>query len=142
MAKTNFTKVEEALRDALDKMFKESLLEEADLAQGKNPTKQHLVDQLVAKIRQEIKTLHKQDKEIFFKLGIDEKIIHNLLASSKPLTQKDWETLQAILKKIELYRTELEKTFPKPTDEELIEQESKKHINKRFNVNDKWLPLK
>ena len=142
MAKTNFTKVEEALREGLDKMLKEKLLEEADLAQGKKPSKQHAVDQLIAKIRQEIKILHKHDKEIFLKIGVDEKIIHNLLTSNKPITKKDWQVLQAILKKIELYRTELEKSFPKPSDEELIEQETKKHLNKRFNINDKWLPLK
>ena len=140
MAKTNFTKVEEALRDGLDKMLKEKLLEEADAAQGKSPSQQHVANQLVAKIRHEFKFLKKQDKGIFEKIGIEEKALKELL--SKSLSLSDWATLQDILKKIEAYRLELEKAIPKLNDEQLIEQQSKKHINKRFNIRDDWLPLK
>lgn len=142
MAKTNYTKVEGALKEGLDKMQKEKLLEEADLAQGKKPKKQHLEDQLVAKIRQEIKNLHKHDKDLFVKIGVEEKLVRNLLTPNRAFTDKDWMALKVILQKIEAYRTDLEKRFPAPTNEELVDQEMKKSVNRRFNVNDKWLPLK
>ena len=142
MAKTNFTKVEEALRDGIDKMIKEKLLEEADAAQGKSPQKQHATDQLLAKIRHEFKYLYKQDKDVFKKLGIDDKILKELLASAKQLTQNDLKVLQEVLKRFDLYKTEMEKQNPQATDEMLIEEGKKQHINKRFNVRDDWLPLK
>ena len=142
MAKTNFTKVEEALRDGIDKMIKEKLLEEADAAQGKAPTKQHSKDQLLAKIRQEFKYLYKQDKDVFKKLGIDEKILKELLLTAKSLTQSDLNILQEVLNRFDLYKKEMAKKNPSATDDQIIEEEKKKHINKRFNVRDDWLPLK
>lgn len=138
MAKTNFTKVEEALRDGLDKMIKEKLLEEADAAQGKIPFKQHALDELVAKIRHEFHFLRKQDPDLLTKMGLDEKVLKELLSSSNTLSKKD---IQDILHKIEAYRQDLEKKNPKATDEQLIEVQKKKHITKRFNIRDDWLPL-
>jgi hypothetical protein len=141
MAKTNFTKVEEALRDGLDKMLKESLLEEADAAQGKPSQKQHTTDQLLAKIRHEFKYLYKIDKEVFQKIGINDKILKELLLTTTSLTQKDIDVLKEVLRRIESYRTEMQKKNPQASDEQLIEDQKKKHINKRFNVRDDWLPL-
>jgi hypothetical protein len=35
----------------------------------------------------------------------------------------------------------MQKKNPQASDEQLIEDQKKKHINKRFNVRDDWLPL-
>lgn len=147
MAKTNYTKAEEALREALQKISVEQLLELADAHHGTaNSTaeealqmaraRQHIVNGL----QRDLKKLSKSDNDIYAKLEIKRKSFEQLLVEPVKLSAEDWATIVAVKSKVD----EAIKQLPASTEtnDQLVEQQRHKHINKRFNVNDKWLPLK
>ncbi len=147
MAKTNFTKVEEALDVGLRKIGITKLLQLADVAAGtgKNllekesspPSKEAHIHQLNF-LRKDLRQLHKNDPEIYSKLGFKKNDLKELIDKEGSLTPKNWEFIQQIKEKVEAYK----KTLPENSNEQLVEKERVKHINKRFNINEKWLPLK
>ena len=143
MAKTNFTKAEEALSEALQKMMRTKLLEAADAAQG---ISQQATDEekreriaLVQSLKRGIKRLYHNDKEIYTKLAIKKKDLDMLLTNAETLTKENWENVVVVKHKV----TELVKLLPEEqiSNEDLVKQQRKHHKTKRFNVNDKWLPL-
>lgn len=73
--------------------------------------------------------------------GITKQELKNQLDHIKELTPETWETLKAARARLIAYKEELWDKIPHLTNEEIIELEKKKHINKRFNVRDEWLPL-
>lgn len=149
MAKTNYTKVEEALIAGLNKMTMRHLLELADRAQaGTGPqaeTDAFLIPEarrlVIASVRQDLKSLKRKDTKIYVKLGIAKEGVQKLLESTTNLTSEEWQKIKEIHLKIIEYKKEIARKIPQPTDEQLIEAERKKHINKRFNIKEKWLPL-
>lgn len=142
MAKTNFTKAEEALSEALQKISCSALLREADAAQGSAiSTDEELKERI--KISQglirTLRRLHRNDREIYKKVGVKKRDLEGLLENPGKLSKEDWElVLQAKVKADEFLKLLPEKSA---SDEQLVERERHKHINKRFNVSDKWLPL-
>ncbi len=145
MAKTNYTKVEEALDEGLRKMTVNRLLESTESAKDqvadKASTKPSGAQgQQIAAIQTELKHLQKQGQKPYEKLGINKKDIKRYIEHPEALTLEDWNNIKKLKEKIDAFKKELEK-IPHSSDEELIEQERHKHINKRFNVNEKWLPL-
>ncbi len=145
MAKTNFTKVENAFDDEMRKNMRDDLLKEADRASG-SPSKENVevVRQkriaaerkiLILGLQHDVKNI---DQDVFEdKININRYDLEDLLKKGIDLTDKDIEELKNFKKRIDKYKSELE-----GFDEKLVEDERKKHINKRFNVKDKWLPLK
>lgn len=145
MAKTNFTKVEHAFDDEMRKNMRDELLREADRVSG-TPTKEtaEIIRQkrvaaerkiLVQALQHDIKTIEDEIFESKFK--VSKESLEDILCKGINLTDKDIEELKKIKKRIDSYKKELE-----GFDDKLVEDERKKHINKRFNVRDKWLPLK
>jgi len=145
MAKTNFTKVEDAFESEKRKQQKEALLKEADLASGNLIEENPQIEQqkkIQAKRNLLVKALKRDLKiygpEIFDKkFGITKKKLELLLKKEMDLTDSDYAILETVKQKIAHF-----KDSDLDFDDNLIQQERKKHINKRFNVNDKWLPLK
>ncbi len=145
MAKTNFTKVEKIFDDGKAKQMRDDLLKEADLASG-NVTPKNPVIEAQKKLASERKILiqalthhlKEHDESTFeLKIGFSKDLLEDLLKKGHSLTDEEYAILQKMKKKIERYKKNHENY-----DEKLVEQERKKHINKRFNVRDKWLPLK
>lgn len=144
MAKTNFTKAEEALAEALHKMTVEQLWQEA--GGRKSPTAEekfkteHARIHLLKEMDRELKKLHRADAAVYKKVGISRKDLEALSQDPAKITPEEWEKVAAAKAKID----EQLKLLPANpvSDEKLVEDERLKHINKRFNVNDKWLPLK
>jgi len=142
MTKTNFTKVEEALNEGLRKMTASHLLEMADSSAKtggvtSNPF-QAAIKRLIALLKHDLKQLEKQDPDFYQNLGLKKPGLKKLLSDPEHLTPEDWESIKQIKEKIDQYK---QKT-PAPADEQIIQKERRKHINKRFNINEKWLPLK
>lgn len=142
MSKTNFTKAEEALSDALQKMMRTKLLEAADAAQGTLPaTDEEMVERrlIVQSLRRGIKRLHHHDKEIYKKLAIQKQDLDALLKNAEMLTKENWDNVIVVKNRV----VELVKLLPDQqiSNEDLVKQQRKHHKTKRFNVNDKWLPL-
>ena len=147
MTKTNYTKVEEALNEGLRKIEVNRLLEIADEVSDKHKKTteialSHEQKQLLASIVHDLKSVQKIDKDPFAKLGIAKKELKKYLKKPSSLGPKEWELLKAFKEKIRTFKAELEKSAPKATDADVINQQRRKQTTKRFNVNDKWIPLR
>lgn len=146
MSKTNFTKVEKAVDDGLQQIIVNHLLELADEANSnKNSTTPLSHDQrtaLLQTLNRNLKQLNKSDPAAYKKLSPLKTELKRLLTISAEFTPEDWKKVKEIKDKIELYRKEMLKNLPHQSNDEIVEQERLKHINKRFNINDGWLPLK
>lgn len=149
MAKTNYTKVEQALMAGLTKMTMHHLLELADRAQAGSgsqaetdaiiiPEARRMV---IAALRQDLKSLKRKDTKVFSKLGVPKEGIQKILDTPATLTPEEWQQIKEIHQKVVEYKKELLRKIPAVTDEQLVEAERKKHINKRHNIDEKWLPL-
>ncbi|MGA8164634.1 MAG: hypothetical protein WB791_06370 [Waddliaceae bacterium] len=149
MAKQNYSKTEKAVGESLQGIKVEHLLELADLASGKkaDPSGKEqstlTPGQMIKIVGQNLKWLHKFDPDIYKRLKIKKSTIkkfeEKIHDAKDQLEEKELELLKVLMKKIAEYK---EKNLSAITDEKIIEGEAKKHINKRHNVNEKWLPLK
>jgi len=140
MVKFNFQKVEEAFDKGLEKMFVSHLIELADQAQGRENKKPLTKEQrnLLIRVGLDVMRLQKKDKQIFEKLQFKKSELKKMVGSPEKLSEEEWKTLEKLGKKA---REMVLKLFPQASDEELIEKELERHATKRFNVNEKWLPL-
>lgn len=140
MAKTNFTKAEEALAKAMEQMQIEDLLERADKASGKPSTsvaKERL--QTMNALKRDLRRLQINDPGIFKKLGFKKKDFNKLLENIAHLTEEEWDKIIVFKNAVDKLIKELPKQ--KDSNEKLIEDQRHRHITKRFNVSEKWLPL-
>lgn len=147
MSKTNFSKVEKALEEGILKLTSEQLLLLADEASmGKGTKKQELPTPemrgaFLMLMDREMLKLHKQDAALYKKIGFTRQNLRKLIANPALLTPQDWKKIKDVKERIEAYKKELAAKVPPVKDEDIVEQERIKHINKRFNTNEKWLPL-
>jgi hypothetical protein len=148
MPKTNYTKVEEMLNQSLHKIQVNHLLEEADEAtksQGSavsaESAKKLSSTTLISSIQRDLKNLYKKDSATYIKLGIKKKYLKRWIETPEALTPEEMETLKQIQEKIKIFKEELKTRLPAIQDEAIVESQRTKHINKRYNVNEKWLPL-
>lgn len=148
MKKTNFTKVEKALEDGLIKITSQKLLDEAGTKspeKAKEPVAdlppRQVCQTIMQNIYKELKRLHKEDELGYKKMGFHRQNLKKLIESPHLLTPADWSQIKQVQDRIEQYKKELAALLPVQTNEDLIEQQRAKSPYKRFNVNDKWLPL-
>jgi len=145
MAKTNYKKVEEALKEGMSQMTMAQFRILADQASGKSqvgdevPLK--LKRQLLTTLKIELHWLYQHDQTIYKKLEVKKSEIENYITQVSDLPQTDWTRIKEIKEKIETYKKEHHEILPSTSDETLVEEQILKHKNKRHNVNDKWLPL-
>ena len=155
MAKTNFTKVEEILIESLTKMEMDHLGKVADIVQqiGK-PEMRAMIEKatesaartqvqnsaLIHMLRRCIKQFH--EPAFYETIGIPEEELKALTKDPSTLEPEEWDRLREIRNEALVYMKEYLERNPDGGNETIIERERKKHINKRFNVRDKWLPLK
>lgn len=144
MAKTNFTKVEEVLTEGLLKIERDRLLEIADETSGKTQIEsKDILEQkkLFKTIKYHLKYLKKLKINPFEKSTYNKKEIKDLLKIETLLEEKDFKKLQSFNDSLETYKKQEEPMKKEALDEALIEQMRVKQINKRFNINENWLPL-
>lgn len=149
MVKTNYTKVEEALDKGLRRLNVEHLLDQANAnkeTQKNSPAEASQLartqSQLITTLKRELKNLQKKDTALYTKLGIPKKELKHMIENPQALTSEQWELIKQIKIKIENFKADLAKKIPQVSNEALVDQERQKHVTKRFNINDKWLPLK
>jgi chromosome segregation ATPase len=147
MAKTNFTKVEEALSEGLRKITVNNLLDTADAISGKKATVSASQDvsaqkKLLITLQHDLKQLHKQMPGIYAEINIPQTKLKEFLSHSEQISLEDWEKIKKAKKKCDELKEKHSKLDSLPQDADLISKERRKHINKRFNINEKWLPLK
>lgn len=147
MGKTNFTKVEEALAEGLLKMSVKQFLSLADTASKKNTSTgeskpaEDLQRKLIASLKIEISYLYKKDHSLFEKLPFKASTYKKFIEDPTKLTAEEWEGVKQLKILLEAYKKNEASKTPPASDEELVENERVKSVNKRFNVRDKWLPL-
>lgn len=150
MPKTNFTKVEEVMDQGLRKMSIDQLFNMADAASNlgaehqysEHSTIERTKQKLIEALKRDIKYLDsKKHKSMYGELGVKKQDLKILISNPSSLTAEDWEKIKQIKAGIDKYRKEVMAQLPQENNEKLVEEERRKHINKRFNVNDKWLPL-
>ena len=136
MAKTNFTKVESILEEGLRKITVDHFLDLADIAAGigKKATKKEEAKRIAKFLERSLAFLYRKDHEIYKKLKLKRKKVQQLIENP----EKEFDTLKKIKDRVNRYK----KALPKSSNADLVEQERVKHIDKRYNVKDGWLPLK
>lgn len=149
MAKTNFSKMEALLNEGLLQVQVKSWLELADLAAGKgeiakeHPARVLQARKAIAKIlKHEISYMYKTNPNIYTMLKVDREKLFNIFDNADKMSDEDWEYLSGLKKMVDIFRKGQQAMVNPQKNEELIEQQRKQHVNKRFNVNDKWLPLR
>ncbi len=148
MAKTNFTKVEGMLDEGLRKMTVEHLLNltetssEDDKTSGKVPEK-HTQARLksILTLQRDMKFLDKAEQEPYELFSVSKKNIGKYLKNPDTLTSEEWEEIKEIQSKVHKFRKEFEKNSIQNNNDDLIEQQRRSQVTKRFNINEKWLPL-
>lgn len=141
MAKANYTKVEGALNEGLLKIGVSRLLDITEAAILGYADQGRPLGQLLAALHYELKALKHQGIDPYEKLGIDKKDLKRFSDNPDSLTPEDLQKIKQLKEKIEAFKKELEAKSPPASDEDVVNTERRKHINKRFNVNEKWLPL-
>ncbi len=144
MAKTNFSKVEQALEEGLRRMSISKLCDLADIAAGIGFSKTNTKDlsnsqiKLVRQVQRDLDRLVKKDKKLYVKLKLNSQELEHKLSNPDKLTENEWKGLEVLRKQT---KKMIEELFPDTSDEEIIEQQKVSHVTRRFNVNNKWLPL-
>jgi len=145
MAKTNFTKVEEALAEGLRKIEVNKLLNIADEVSGANKENESKLTaeqkNLLTLLQCDLKFLRKLGKNPFEKSSFNRVEIIKLLKDPSLITEEGWKKLSEFKTHVTLFKKTIEKLGKVKTDDDLVTQQRKKHITKRFNINDDWLPL-
>lgn len=149
MAKINFTKAENALAEAMQKMMVEQLLNLTDdtSENGASPAKsQEIKLAKQAKERSvilytlycDLGRLQRLNRDIYKSLGLKKQSLETLMKSLVDITDEEW---QNVLKAKELVETQLKKISAGQTNEQLIKAQQKRSVNQRFNVSGRWIPL-
>jgi len=145
MAKTNFTKVEEVLEEGLRQMTVQHLHALADTlsnmdSEGIEKSDSDFLKKLITILKFEVNWMETHEISLEKRIGIKKSDIKKLIEKKPPFNAEDFDKIKEIKEKIEMLKAELEKKSPE-TNDQLVQKERVKHINKRFNTNDKWLPL-
>lgn len=146
MSKTNFSKVEKSLEEGMIKMKSQYLLNEADAAsgnksnEGKVPPKE-VCNAVLTTLERELKKLRKEDEGSYKKLDLPKLDLKKLITNPSLLTPQDWKEVKEIKERLMQYKKDLSSRLPQETDQDLIDHERSRHVNKRFNVSKKWIPL-
>ncbi len=141
MGRTNFRKAEDSFAETMNRFAKEQLLAEADQAKGvaaKEPQgieRKRLLKILLVKMKRVAQT----QPELYNSLGVTRKELQGWAIDPSKMSEEEWKKLE---KAYEILTKTAEEKVPESVNDTLVQEERHKHINKRFNVNDRWLPLR
>jgi hypothetical protein len=147
MAKISFSKVESILEDSLRKLMIEHLNELGTIAnllsESKPKSSPETMEKILTRFRDHLKKLKKYDPKLYKRLHISSEERKRFSLSIQELTSTDWAKIKEIRETIHELKKDLHgQEVHREEDEKRIEQERVKHINKRFNIREGWLPLK
>lgn len=141
MAKTNLKKVESILDEGILKMTVDNLLHLADVAQGMgqpSTQKPQSPKNAIGFVERELIWIYKKDPEVFKNLQIKKKKLKNIFDHPESVSEEDLAYINEVRDLLTKYKKE---KLPHLSDEDQVKHEQDRHINKRHNVNEKWLPL-
>ena len=147
MPKVNFSKVEKSFDRALQKLVINHLSELAAIANVIHDPQSNItsktIEEIIGRFQKELKKLKKRDSKLFEKLNLSPEDESRFNRPASEFLQEDWLRLKALKMRItelkhELYR---QKRIECANMTIQVDQERRRHINKRFNIRDGWLPL-
>jgi hypothetical protein len=160
MRKVDFEKIEKDISDILRNMSVNDWLELAaisnlvggisfqptedqtiDNQQPKEPKKDSVVEKILSSINQQLEEISQSDPTFYESLNItaNDRV---RLRNPTDMSSDDWQKLKEVREKMDLYHPSKKEEDPDAKEnEKQIEKERKKHITKRFNVREAWLPL-
>ncbi len=143
--KIDYVKIENDLAGTLLQLLINRLNELASLADmikgNKKLTK--TVSKVVSSFKNELTRIQKKDGALFDCLDIDPEFLFRISRPIEEFSELEWSQILQLKDRIEELKKELRgKEVTTPEDDRRIEHERKRHVNKRFNVRDNWLPLK
>ncbi len=149
MAKIDYSKSEKLLSDALLKMSVKQLLMLADKPGSfENPNDPNSLPSMQARVillefmDRDLASLSSVKGPHQEKIGISRPKLKKIIDRASEIKLDDWKKLKLVRSRILKYKKELWDQIPHLSDEELVDLGRKKSKNQRFNVKDKWLPLK
>lgn len=148
MAKTNFTKVEEILDEGLRKITVHHLYDLADKASKNDKIPSEAETQSAKRLHtlstllKDIKILRKKGFDPQEKWGIKTKDLKNYIENPETINDEAWNKITGIKTKVDECKKSLAEGKVEKKDEDLINEQRRRHVTKRFNINEKWLPLK
>jgi hypothetical protein len=146
MAKMNFTKAEKAFDNAIQKLAIDNLSDLASIASAiQDPTltvKSPKIKEVIERFHKELKKLKKSDPKIYEKLHLSPEDEIRFSISPEEFEQIDWLRLKSLKEKIDLLKKELygDEVLDNENEKQVL-KERKRHINKRHNIREGWVPL-
>lgn len=144
MSKTNFSKVEESLKKGMDKLAikkivdsTDSKINEINAEEEARLNKKKLAIYLIA----ELKRLRKSDEKLYSKLGTNLGNVKKMLEYPSKLSEEEWKAVLKLKDKVEAYKKAYAKVIKETSVEEMVEKERGKQADRRFNIQEKWLPV-
>jgi hypothetical protein len=146
MAKVNFTKVENAFDRALQKLFIDHLSELAAIANVIQDPQTNLssktIEDIIIRFQKELKKLKKKDPKLYERLDLSPEDEQRFALPFNEFVQEDWLRLKSLKVRIDELKHELYGQESLDAEyEKQVSKERRRHINKRFNIRDGWLPL-
>jgi hypothetical protein len=146
MAKVNFSKVEKSFDRAIQKLTMDHLSELAAIANVIQDPQSHLsnksIEEIITRFQKELKKLKKYDSVLFGKLDLSPEDEERFALPADQFLQGDWLRLKALKVRIDELKHELYgQEHIEAQNDEQITKERRRHVNKRFNIRDGWLPL-
>jgi hypothetical protein len=138
MAKSNYSKAEDAFDEAMQKMAIEKLIAQTS-KNALTPEDHQSSKKVLLTLANAIKHYSKADKHFYKQLGLKHEEVRKLLSHPNP-NADEWQSILVLQEKLKEYK-QTALALPQAQDEKVIENERVKHVNKRYNVNDTWLPL-
>ena len=146
MAKTNFTKVEEALAEGLQKISISQYLAAApskkEQAASSEKERHSERRKLLLILQTELNYLQKQGEPVYEKFQIKKSWVPQLIEKVEKISPEEWNQVIKVKTELTEWKKQKETAKPEEINERLVQEQTKKHRTKRFNVNEKWLPLK
>lgn len=140
MAKSDYSKVEDEFSKKMENIKIEKLRKLADGPLEEN--KELSPVQMMVLITHHIKWMKTRDKDIHKNIRISRKEfqeLHSLVEKNRDkLRPEEIEHVKKMYAKVQAYKDE---HYPFSKEDEQIDSEKGRHIYKRHNINEKWLPL-
>ena len=145
MSKVNFSKVDQAFDEASQSLFIDSLAELSTIASMlQNPDRKigEKEEAIILRFQNELKRIKKEDFSLFEKLNITAEEESRLLRPISEYAKEEWAQLKYLRERIDELKKQITgKSEVNEANDKIVEKEKKRHINKRHNVRDGWLPL-
>jgi hypothetical protein len=100
------------------------------------------IEDIITRFQKELKKLKKQDPKLYERLNLSREEEKRFALPSKDFLQEDWINLRLLKLRIDELKHELygQESLDAEYDKQ-VAKERRRHVNKRFNIRDGWLPL-